>query len=302
MRPRPLRPGEPIAVVAASGPVSRARIEKGIEVLRNWGHPVERGPSVLARRGFLAGPDEVRAADLDAAIRREDSPAIFFARGGWGAARLLDRIDLERLRGRPRVLLGYSDLTTLFMALQRPGKPYPFRYGPVVSELGEPRSFEPRSLREALYLPSSRIVHSLKGCRILRPGRARGTLTGGCLSLLTVLLGTRFDSPWDGCVLFWEDLNEPPYRIDRMLQQLRLAGKLKNLAGMIVGRLAGCEAKPPAPGRPMNEIILEATAGTRYPILMRFPAGHIPRKRTLLMGVPAEVDTRRGWLALNAGR
>ena len=254
------------------------------------------------KQGFLAGPDGKRAADLNAAIGRKGAPAIFFARGGWGAARLLDRIDLDRLRARPRVLLGYSDLTAIFMALQRPGRSYPYRYGPNVSELGDPGNFEPRSLREALYLSTDPIRHALRGCRILRPGRARGTLIGGCLSLLTLLLGTRYDVPWDGCLLFWEDLNEPPYRIDRMLHHLRLAGKLEKLAGMIVGRLPGCGAIPPTPGRPIGDLVLEATAGTRYPIVMNFPAGHIPRKRTLLMGVEAELDISGVELRLRVDR
>jgi len=311
---RPLKPGEPIAVVAVSGPVSRERLEKGIRFLRSAGHPVEKAPGILARRGFLAGNDHHagilarrgflagndghRAAGLNAAIRRRDGSAIFFARGGWGAARILDRIDLAALRARPRVLLGYSDLTSLFMALQRPRRPYPVRYGPFVAELGDRGAYNAASLREALYLPSPRIEHPLRGCRVLRPGRGRGTLIGGCLTLLVGLLGTRYDTPWDGCVLFWEDLNEPPYRLDRMLTQLRLAGKLRNLAGMIVGRLIGCDAKPPTPGLPLAEIIADATAGTRYPIVTDFPAGHIPHKRTLLLGVPATLDTRRRRLVL----
>jgi len=298
VNPVPLRKGDAIAVVAASGPASRARVEKGIGVLLDGGHPVELGRSVFAKRGFLAGTDDARAADLDAAIRRDDLPGIFFARGGWGAARLLDRVDLARLRARPRVLLGYSDLTALFMALQKPGDPYPYRYGPVVSELGEPRSYEPRSLREALYLERPRIDHDFGRGRVLRPGSAQGVLVGGTLTLLNTLLGTRFDFSWDGCILFWEDLNEPPYRIDRMLQQLRLAGKLKNLAGMIVGKLAGCGAKPPTAGWPIREIVLEAAAGTSYPIVMDFPCGHIPRKRTLLMGVPADLRTSARSLTL----
>jgi muramoyltetrapeptide carboxypeptidase len=293
LKPIALCPGDPVGVVAVSGPVSRGRIERGIGALRDWGHPVDPGAALLARRGFLAGADAQRAADLDAAIHRRDLPGILFARGGWGAARILDRVDLAALRARPRVLLGYSDVTSLFMALQRPGRPYPVRYGPTVAELGEPRAYHGASLREALYLPSDRIEHGLAGCRILRPGRASGILTGGCLALLVGMLGTPYDASWDGCILFWEDLNEEPFRIDRMLNHLRLAGKLKNLAGMIVGRLRGCRPKPPTPGLPLKEILLEATAGTSYPIVLDFPCGHIPRKRTLLMGVPAEVDTGR---------
>jgi len=292
--------GAPIAVVATAGPVTPAKLEAGLEVLRGWGHDAAGGPSILRRRGFLAGPDARRAADLDAAIHRKDRPAIFFARGGWGTARLLDAVDLRALRARPRVLLGYSDLTSLFMALQKARRPYPYRYGPSVSELGDPAAFHEPSLREALYVPAATIAHALRPAGTLRPGRAAGTLIGGCLTLLTHLLGTAYDFSWDGCILFWEDLNEPPYRIDRMLQQLRLSGKLGRLAGMVVGTLRGCEAVAPTPGWPISKLILEATAGTRYPIVTGFPAGHIPRKRTLLMGVPAEIDTGRSRLVIRA--
>jgi len=268
--------------------------------LRAMGHTVEPGAHLAARRGFLAGSDEHRAADLNAAIHRRDIPAIFFARGGWGAARILDRIDLAALRSRPRVLMGYSDLTSLFMALQRPGRWYPYRHGPLVSELSEPRAYHAPSMREALALPGPVIEHPIDRCRVMRPGSGHGVLIGGCLTLLTGLLGTKHDVSWDGCILFWEDKNEPPYRIDRMLQQLRLAGKLKNLAGMIVGKLHGCLPKPRTPSLPIDEIILDAVAGTRYPVVTHFPTGHVPGNRTLLMGAPAALDTRRRHLVLQA--
>jgi muramoyltetrapeptide carboxypeptidase len=301
VRTRALLPGERIAVVATSGPVSRERVERGIATLRRRGHPVDRGLHVLSRHGYLAGSDEERAEDLNAAIARSDRAPIFFARGGWGTARILDRADLRGLRSRPRVLLGYSDLTSLFMALQRPGRPYPVRYGPSVSDLGDPSAYHRPSLEEALYLRRGTLEHPLRSCRALRAGRGRGPLLGGCLTLLVGLLGTRFDIPWDGCVLFWEEVNEEPYRLDRMLTQLRLAGKLDRLAGMIVGRLAGCR---PGPGRAslgMEEILLGATAGTHYPIVTGFPSGHVRRKRTLLLGVPATLDTARAVLRLRSG-
>ncbi len=288
-----LRPGDPVSVVAISGPVPGERLERGIRRVESWGHPVERGRAVLARHGFLAGRDDLRAADLDAAIRRGDGSAIFFARGGWGAARILDRIDLQALRRRPRVLLGFSDLTTLFMALQRPGRPYPVRYGPTVVQLADDGAYDPESLRESLYLPLPALRHPLGRGQVLREGRGGGPLIGGCLSLLVGLLGTPHDASWDGCLLFWEDVNEEPYSIDRMLDHLRRAGKLARLSGMIVGRLVGCEPVKGGRGLPLAEIVRDATAGTRYPIVLGFPAGHVRGKRTLLLGAPAVLDTRR---------
>lgn len=300
--PRPLREGDSVGVVAISGPVHRERLDRGIRWIERAGHPVIRGRSLGARHGFLAGRDVLRAADLDRAIHAPDLPALFFARGGWGAARILDRIDLAALRRRPRVLLGFSDLTTLFMALQKGAGPFAYRYGPTVSQLGEAGAYHQASLRDALYLPSGRLLHPLGRRGVIRPGRASGRLIGGCLTQLVGLLGTRYDVSWDGCILFWEEVNEEPYAIDRMLTQLRLAGKLSRLAGMIVGRLAGCEPRGSTPGLPLREIVLDAVSGTRYPVCTGFPAGHVRGKRTLLMGVAAAMDTARGRLETAARR
>ena len=297
-----LAPGDPVAVVAVSGPVHRGRLERGISWIEARGHPVIRARSLGARHGFLAGRDETRASGLDAAIGHPARPAIFFARGGWGSARILDRVDLARLRARPRVLLGFSDLTSIFMALQRPGRPYAYRYGPTVAQLGVRGAFHRGSLDEALELPGGEIRHPLGRCRTERRGRGEGILIGGCLSLLVGLLGTRHDFSWDGCILFWEEVNEEPYAIDRMLTHLRQAGKLAKLAGMVVGRLVGCASPAGRPVLPLAEILRDATAGTRYPIVTGFPAGHMAGKRTLLMGVPARLDTARAVLSLATGR
>jgi muramoyltetrapeptide carboxypeptidase len=285
-----LRKGDTVSVVAPAGPLERDRIGSGLKVLEAMGHPVRRGASLMARHGFLAGDDRQRAADLNRAIRTKD-PAIFFARGGWGTARLLDRLDLHQLKRRPRVLLGFSDLTTLFMALQRPGHGYPVRYGPSVSELGEPHAYHRGSLESALYLTGNPMEYRLGASGILRSGRGEGLLIGGCLTLLVGLLGTPYDISWDGALLFWEEVNEPPYAIDRMLTQLRLAGKLKNLAGMVVGKLVGCKPRGMTRGLPLREIILDATAGTRYPIVTGIPAGHYRPKKTILLGVPGRIDS-----------
>ena len=121
---------------------------------------------------------------------------------------------------------------------------------------------------------------------------------GGCLSLLVSLLGTRFDLDTRGSILFWEEVDEEPYRIDRMLNHLRMAGKLRDLKGMVVGKLEGCRPRGKTPGLPLREILTDHLRGTQFPVLLDFPAGHAPGKMTLPLGLPARLDTRAGLLEI----
>ena len=136
----------------------------------------------------------------------------------------------------------------------------------------------------------NRFSFSRKG--VLRGGAARGRLVGGCLSLLVSLIGTPYDLDSRGAILFWEEVGEEPYKIDRMLNHLRMAGKLRHLRGMVVGRLQGCEAKGSAAGLPLPEILRDHLRGTDFPVVINFPAGHAPGKVTLPLGLPARLDTR----------
>jgi muramoyltetrapeptide carboxypeptidase len=204
--------------------------------------------------------------------------------------RILDRIDLEALRHRPRLLLGYSDATALFMALQRKG-PYLTHYGPTVSEMGDPDAFDEKSLWGALYGEPSAFRIPFRAADVLRPGRGAARVIGGCLSLLVTLLGTPHDIDYRDTILFWEEISEAPFRIDRMLTQLRNAGKFDHLRGMIIGSLTGCEPQAGRPGLKVRDIVLELSRRARFPIVWNVRAGHISGKLTLPLGLPASLDT-----------
>ena len=294
--PRFLPPGGTIGIIAPSGVVDRARLRAGCSYLETRGYRLSIAPHVLERVGYLAGADASRAADLNAAIRDESLAAIFLARGGYGLTRILDRVDLRALRRSPRLLLGYSDATALFMALQRKG-PYGVLYGPMVSEFGEPPSFDERSLWAGLRgdLNDPGLVFGKND--VLRPGRGAGRVIGGCLSLLVSLLGTPYDPDYRGGILFWEEVAEDPFRIDRMLTQLRNAGQFEGLRGMLSGSVTGCVPEPGRPNLRLRDIVADVTSRERFPIVWNVRAGHIARKITLPLGFVATLDTTIGGLA-----
>lgn len=248
------------------------------------------GKHVFDREGYFAGADADRAADLQAMFADPAVDALWCVRGGYGASRLLPLLDWELIRANPKALIGYSDITVLQSAAWTEARLQTF-HGPLVTELGDPARFDEASLWSALSaIPGGR-SHAVPAASVVRPGRAEGPLLGGCLSLLVSLVGTPYEPPLQGSILFWEEVNEEPYRIDRMLGHLRLSGRLAGLRGMIVGRLVGCEAEDPANNLPLAEILATHLAGTDYPVVVDFPAGHCDGKVTLPLGREVLLDT-----------
>jgi muramoyltetrapeptide carboxypeptidase len=238
--PPPAGPGDRIGVAALSGPVDPRRLESGLAALRRLGFEPVIAANAASRQGLFAGSDAERLAAFHRLAADPDLPAILFTRGGHGLLRLLPGIDWELLRRRPRAYLGYSDLTPFLLAVVRRLGLVAF-HGPLVAgELARGlRDAERESLLGAL---AGRYPVELPLRGWLRRGAANGPLLGGCLSLLTATLGTPYFPDLAGAVVFWEDVNEPPYRIDRMLTHLALSGSLDRIGGMMVGHLA-----PPAP-------------------------------------------------------
>lgn len=285
-----LRAGDRIGVCAPGGPVREPALERGMEYLRARDYEPVPGANLKSRHGYLAGTDRQRLQDLQGFIDDRSIRAIWFARGGYGTGRILSDLNLSPLRRDPKALVGYSDLTVLQAAADR-ALGLTTYYGPHVAELGDRQAFDEASLWASLAGEGGGTSLDLPGGSVLRPGRARGRLFGGCLAVLVGLLGTRFAPRPDGGILFWEDVNEEPYRIDRMIGQLRLAGVLERLRGMVVGRLVGCEPKDPQNALPLAEILTDHLRGTEFPVLVDFPAGHCAGKMTLPLGRRVVLET-----------
>jgi muramoyltetrapeptide carboxypeptidase len=286
-------------VVAPGGPVRRPGIDRGIAWLRERGFEVVVGATVTApRTGYLAADDVDRARDLRRLLADPGIAAIWFARGGYGSARIVESIDFRPLRRRPKALIGYSDITVLQIAAWRQAGLVTYQ-GPLAGELGDPAAFDEAALWRALGPDGiGPIEFRFERATVARPGRAEGILLGGCLSLIASLTGTPHALRADGAILFWEDVNEEPYRIDRMLNQVRQAGLLGAIRGMVVGRLPGCAAADPDNGLPIREILDRHLGTRRIPVIDDFPAGHCPGKVTLPLGRRARLDTRAGRLTL----
>lgn len=288
--PPPLRAGDMIGVAAPAGPVDRSALEAGIAYLESRGFRLRRGRHIGDRHGYLAGADADRLSDLNSLLADPDLAAIWFVRGGYGSGRIIDRIDFEPLRRGPKALIGYSDLTVVQAAAWRHYGLVTY-YGPMVADLGDAGRFDESSLWEAVSGDGGLSGRSLGRSTVLRPGTGEGPLVGGCLSLLVSLIGTPWDLPTDGAILFWEEVNEDPFRIDRMLGHLRHAGKLDRLRGMMVGKLVGCEPPNAGGGLSIEEILHTHLKATDYPVVLDLPAGHADAKITLPLGRTARLET-----------
>ncbi len=284
IRPPRLRPGGTIGVAAISGPVDPARVDSGIARLRARGYRVVEAPNVRrAADGLFAGTDAERAEGYRGLLRNPDVDAIFFARGGSGAARVLGALDGEEIIAHPKVHLGGSDLTALFALLASRG--LVAFYGPMVAvEISEQDGLD----WEAVVSGRSPAPHDFDERDILREGTGEGPLVGGCLSLLASLCGTPEAVRAQGRVLFWEDIGEEIYRLDRMLTQLERSGTFDRLQAMLIGSVVSRD-RSEAP-RTVREYLRTRFRGAPYPVAMGFPAGHLARPRTLPLGVPVRLE------------
>ena len=286
-----LRRGDAIGVVASGFAVKPARLRRGLSCLREMGYQPRIGGNVTSALGYLAGDDDARLSDLRSMIDAPQVRAIWFARGGYGTARLLDRFPWRALRQSPKLLIGYSDLTALFgAAVERAGAAC--IYGPVVTELDDAGAFHAPSLRALLARQPLQLA--VRPRQVLAGGRARGRLCGGNLSTLAHLCGTRFFPDLRGNVLFLEETGEQVYRIDRMLNQLRLSGALRGPAAILLGDFSAPRRRRFPTDRPLDDVLDEFLLPLGVPVIKGLPAGHVRAKRSLPLGARTLVDTRAG--------
>ncbi|MGP3957879.1 S66 peptidase family protein [Nonomuraea sp. 3N208] len=290
-----MQPGDTVAIVSPSGPPDAVLLERGIERLEGLGLKVVAGTHVLDRQelDYLAGDDAARAADLQAAWCDPAVSAVFCSRGGYGAARLLDLLDWDAMRAGtragPKVLIGSSDITALHNAFAIE-LGVPTLHGPMAAcdvlarEPGpEPLTWE--SLQAAVFGSPQPV----RGDRVLAPGRAEGVLSGGNLSLLASMCGTRWQPSFAGRIAFLEDVGEEPYRIDRMLTQLLQAGAFDGVRGIALGSWVDCADPYP--------VLRDRLGRLGVPILAGLPVGHGSPQMTVWLGRLGVIDTESCSLA-----
>lgn len=281
-KPAPLRPGDTIGVVAPAAAVDEAVLTAGVRLLENAGFRVRLGSATLKKFGYLAGADPERIADVHEMFRAPDIKAIICARGGYGSGRLLPLLDPEVVRTHPKIFVGHSDLTFLLNDLMRRGQLVTF-HGPMVT--GLPKHPDAAALMLAL-LSGDRAAWHQPAQAIIQPGMAEGVLVGGCLSVIVASLGTPYALETRGHLLVLEDVNEKPYRIDRMLTQLRQAGALDGVAGVIFGEMDGCVASEEERVS-VRDVIAAAFADAPYPVAFGLASGHGRGTLTVPLGIRA---------------
>jgi muramoyltetrapeptide carboxypeptidase len=284
IKPPRLKQGDGVGIIAPAGPVEPSEIEPAISLLESHGFKVCLGLHVYERKAYLAGDDEARLADLHEMFRNDEVRLILCARGGYGVHRILENIDYALAKKNPKIILGYSDITALLIALYRKTGLVTF-HGPMAKDLGKN---ENRNLESLLQLVTSdrRITFSLSHGKVIWPGKSRGVLLGGNLSLLCQLIGTPFMPPPRGKILFIEEKGEPHYRIDRMLTHLRLAGFLAQCAGVVFGDFSECgEAST------VIEVLQERTHELGIPVMTGLKVGHGLENMAVPVGVRAILDT-----------
>jgi muramoyltetrapeptide carboxypeptidase len=299
LRPPRLKPGDAVRVVAPAGPVPREEFEAGAALLAAR-YQLRYDPATLFRaEGFLAGPDEVRLAELVEAIRDPEVKAVVAARGGYGAARLLPRLDPALLREHPKPLVGFSDITALLAVAARAG--VASVHGPVITQLPRLPEEDRAGLFGVLEAPGPGLL--LSDLEAPVPGRVQGPLVGGNLEVFSRLIGTPHLPDLEGAVLFFEDLGERPYRVDRLITHLDLAGVFGAVSAVVVGDFSGC--KEPATSKLVSptaeEVLLERLGRLAIPVAFGASIGHGTRNVAVPYGTLVELDTRHGTLVALEG-
>ena len=284
-KPRRLRPGARVGIVAPAGCVERGPLEAGIAAIRAQGFEVELGPSLFARDGYLAGDAQQRARDLTDFFRRGDIHAIFCARGGFGSVQMLPYLSAE-LGQHAKIFVGYSDITILLNWLRQTCGMVTF-HGPMVAMDLARGLGEQTQARFWPLLGGAAGRWRISLGEVVRSGTAQGELIGGCLSLLVTTLGTPYEIDTRGKLLFLEDVGEKPYRVERMLTHLKMAGKLKDAAGVLLGDFTDCDGDGP---RGVREVIGDIFRDAAYPVVMGISAGHGMENVTLPFGVKMRLD------------
>jgi muramoyltetrapeptide carboxypeptidase len=308
-KPKRLSPGDVVALIEPASATDDAfDITLVEEAMRGLGLVPKRAPHLLGRYGYFSGTDRDRASDVNAMFADKDVKAIFAVRGGWGCARILPFLDYKMIAANPKLLIGYSDITALHMAIAaRCG--FTTVHGPVgVSAWGKAsvESFQQIAFRGEMPLyqnpvmTEDRLAQKRFRKQTIRGGTARGRLIGGNLTVMSALVGTPYLPSFDGAILFIEDIDEAEYRIDRMLTQVGQAGILRAAAGVIFGQCTDCKARDGSSygGFTLSDVLRQHLGTLSVPVFQGGFFGHISDQFSLPIGVMAEMDADAGTLKM----
>ncbi|MGA0557631.1 S66 peptidase family protein [Larkinella sp. VNQ87] len=307
LKPPRLKAGDTVALVGPAAPAfTHETVQIGIESLQALGFKTVVAKHVFDRYGYLAGTDADRAADLNAMFADPGVNAIMAMHGGWGCARLLPLLDYNLIRRNPKILVGYSDITALLLGIHAQTGLVTM-HGPVGSATFNPFTVNyfrqtlldgqavlmenPRDKGDLLTQTKDRVM-------TLHPGKARGRLLGGNLTVLSHLMGSKYLPDWTGSILFLEDINEDVYRMDRMITQLKLAGVLDQISGFVFGKCTDCEPGKGYGSLTLEDVFRDHIVPLKKPAYSGAMIGHITHKFTVPVGIEAEIDADAGTLRM----
>lgn len=302
IKPKALKFGDTIGIIAPASPSTEEKIIKAKEELKKIGFKVKIGISCHLNHGYLAGKDEVRANDLNNMFYDDSIDAVICLRGGYGTPRILNMIDYKMISKNPKVFIGYSDITALHIALNQNSNLVTFHGPMAASDISNKLDcFSQNCLIKAISstLPIGRIYNpENEEIKIGMKGICKGELVGGNLALIASTIGTPYEIDTKGKILFLEDIGEEPYRIDRMLIQLKLSGKLDDACGIILGDFNGCEPKKIRESLALQEVFEDILYNLKKPIIYNLKFGHCNPKVTIPFGVKAVLNADKGELII----
>lgn len=302
-RPQKLKQGDTVGIIAPSSPPDQKSLEKSLEFLRGLGLKWKFGDHVKDVYGYLAGTDESRLDDIHKMFKDPEVKAIICAGGGFGSARYTDQLDFELIRQNPKIFWGFSDVTFLHTAIGLYSNLVTF-HGPMLASCVGRESFHDLSAKmfNQLFEPKElRYEQSITPLETIHDGVVTGEIVGGNLSLLAHSLGTPYEVNTKGKILFLEDIGEEPYRVDGLLNQLRLAGKLEDAAGIVIGDFADAEPQKRKISLTLTELFDHYTKNLKIPVVKGFNIGHCEPHFSIPLGVEATLDANELTLTIKPG-
>lgn len=300
IKPKKLLPGELVGVVSpASSPDDLTKINLGVQYLEKLGYKVAVGKNVGHIKGYLAGSDSERVDDLHSMFANKEVKAIFTVRGGYGCLRLLDKLDYNLIKKNPKIFVGYSDINALQLAILKNCGLITFS-GPMVAVdfAGDISPFTEENFWKII--TSDKKIGRLHNPNdekffMLNKGRAEGEIIGGNLTIIASMLGTEYLPDFNKSLLLLEDINEPPYKVDRMLNQMKAAKIIKRISGIILGRFVNCyEVDQMKNSLTLNEVIEDYFHSLKIPVVYNFKHGHIKDNLTVPLGISALMNSEKG--------